>query len=327
MAGLRPFCSYSAHSSANRASRNATPVFATVPTMLLPSPPANPFQAISDDVWHDLTRHLPLPALHALLQTSRALRARLLALLPTLLRSMPVTPCAVRAAAAHAAHVGDPRLAAFVLALPGLEPLPPDAAHPLKCAYSSAVLQAPVAGVMFRAYLRAGGSAAGAVEGVEVCESEDVVLMAADLAAVAGHEVLESLVMALAFQGRGEVVEKLLGKFPALRTACGRKKGCKDCMRRHSLLHVAAEQGDVRLVCGISHILGGERDQLLGFSDCNGESALAIAVRKRKSRVAQELVRCGAEVRELIGCTSRGGGRLHAGDVWFKTSLPVVDVD
>jgi hypothetical protein len=59
---------------------------------------------------------------------------------------------------------------------------------------------------------------------------------------------------------------------------------------------------------------------LLGAHDCNGESALGIAVRCRRPVVAQELVRRGAEISDLVGAFR--GGRA-ANQAWFKLTLDV----
>lgn len=283
---------------------------------------------LTDDIWHEIARHLPLTSIFSLLQTNSHLHARLLSLLPSLTRAQCPTPVAQRDTITAAMRGGDVSLATFLLRAPGVPPMHADETHPLRVSFRdarlAAALTAPLTRCLIRDFLRAGGLPSAILAAADCCDSADVILSVAEFAARGPAADLAALALALVLRGRTDTVLMLLHRYPALAAACAVKKGCRLCMRQHSLLHAAAETGDFELIDVLVKLLGEDKQLLLDSRDCDGESALSIAIRKRRSRVAQQLVQSGAQVRDLVGCASRGGGRLGVGDVWFK---PVVDVD
>lgn len=159
---------------------------------------------------------------------------------------------------------------------------------------------------------------------VSASQADPLVLAAAALSRVASPSAVARLAQRLTLSGRSGLALHLLScdARAAFSPACA--DDCSCCEGQHTLLHAAAGVGDADVVKAVVELMGEGVRKALKVKDCKGETPLGIAIMRRKSRVAQMLVRCGAEVRDLVGCAGRGGGALEAGEVWFK---PVVDVD
>lgn len=280
--------------------------------------------SLPDDVWLALSHHLLPCALYNLLHVSPCLTTRLLPLLPTLLR--PLSPSARHAALVAALQSLDKPLVRFLLLAPGLPPLPPKA-QPYGFLGSDPILAArlppPLAFFIAGEFARSTGSVNTVLE-VSASLADPLVLAAAALSRVASPSTVARLAQRLTLSGRGGLAMHVLSCDARAAFALAGADGCSYCEGRHTLLHAAAGVGDAEVVKAVVEVMGERVRKALKVKDCTGETPLGIAIMRRKSRVAQMLVRCGAEVRDLVGCAGRGGGALEASEVWFK---PVVDVD
>lgn len=312
--------------------------------------------SLGDDIWCALASHLDLSSLHALLCCSRAICKRIRALLPMLIRAAAPSHDDRQQAVYMAIHRQDPTLANFALFAPTLiapdlfRLLPADDAHPLfnVCADAdlSTLLTLPLLRTLLRAYLSSGGALINVIEPSRLarCRNDVVVKDIVDYAAQHRKTLgidrrLQRLVLSLAYSSRTHLVRSIIFTHPWLASARSTRRNCEDCKGLHGLLHAAAETGCSDMVrdtltayqkhtllsTGISSVLSEVTlgTELVRLRDCNCESPLGVAVRCRRSRAAQELVRCGAEVGDLVGCAARGGGRLNATQVWYKRELDV----
>lgn len=189
----------------------------------------------------------------------------------------------------------------------------------------------PVASVMLRAFERAGGELCDAVSAplLSQCPSTSVVLAFARRAAAcrtpSTDSALQSLIVELAFTGRADVVAHMLTDHPHLARACGHKADCDGCLGRHTLLHAAASTGCADLVdLTLAHIPDSATEHdFIASRDCSGNTALSLAVRSHQSQLAQDLVKHGANIGELVGCVAQGSSGISASQIWFEQALDV----
>lgn len=289
----------------------------------------SPLLHLPDDLWFQLSRHLPPTSIFCLLQTNSRIHRRLRPLLPAL-PPHRATPSLRADAIVTAIRAPDAMLAAFLLHF-----APPDtSASAIQLArdvFSDPILShsltPTVVYPLVRHLLDTKTSLLHLFSILEHCPSLSTILTVSAMPLAPSPHLLRlmaQLIHAKALQPAPDLAIALVNTYPQAASLTSYRTHCHSCSHRHTLLHVAAETGNLNLLRLVTTYLPEHALYLMNHRDCRGETPLSIAIRKRRSRVAQQLVRSGAEVRELVGCAARGGGRLEAADVWFK---PVIDVD
>lgn len=296
---------------------NVSHLLMTMPSPLLDLP---------EDLWLQLSVHLPPSAIFTLLQTSPHIHTRLRPLLPALSRNLPITQDHIRHAILQALRT-DHQLAFFLLHL-----APPFTStyHPLHSAFRDTHLADSLPSPFVQrlvAHFLVSSNVSLLYQALHHTASIPVLLTVTSLplaSCTVQRLLITRLIHSKAIRGESTAARTLLLAHPDAAAVPITRPSCVSCTSRHTLLHVAAETGDTTLTGTVLELLHHDHIGLLNMRDCAGETALSVAIRQRRFLVAQQLVRGGAEVRELVGCAARGGGALDAADVWFK---PVVDVD